>query len=229
MPISSGERETFPRAPSTPRRSVATPSSLYPSLLDGVLRAGRRGRIGRSGESSSRRSRGSYRAPTPPWWTRSRDAGLFAEFCCCNFDSSPFPPPNYFITHYQRSRASGAQGTFDAGSRSRVSLAGPAGGRGRLAGRARVFGQIRSNPLKTRTQPISRAQPSSTLLGPRSLQGDVQRINTLLSSALPASSARHGPERSSQRSTLTERSLCQVAETAPANPRTPAPVKNARR
>ena len=38
-------------------------------------------------------SRGSCRGPTPPWWTRSRDAGLFAEFCCCSFDSSPFPPP----------------------------------------------------------------------------------------------------------------------------------------
>ena len=79
------ERGVFPRAPSTPRRSVATPSSLYPPLLDGVLRAGRRGRIGRSGESSSRRSRGSYRAPTPPWWTRSRDAGLAAEFFLFRF------------------------------------------------------------------------------------------------------------------------------------------------
>ena len=87
------ERGVFPRAPSTPRRSVATPSSLYPLLLDGVLRAGRRGRIGRSGESSSRRSPACCRAPTPPWWTRSRDAGLAAEVCCCSFDSFPFPPP----------------------------------------------------------------------------------------------------------------------------------------
>ena len=53
--------------------------------------AGRRARVDRS--RSSRRSRACSPGPTPPWWTRSRDAGLFAEFCCCSFDSSPFPPP----------------------------------------------------------------------------------------------------------------------------------------
>ena len=218
MPISSGEKEAFPRAPSTPRRSVATPSSLYPSLLDGVLRAGRRGRIGRSGESSSRRSPASYLAPTPPWWTRSRDAGLAAEFCCCSFDSFPFPPPVYLITHYQRSRASGARGTLDAGSRS-GSLSRVQRGRGQ----SHTESQSPGAKLKNPHPPISRPAKLDATGSLQPAGGRTAHKYTALFSA-SSEQRKTRPERSSQRSTLTERSLCQVAETAPANPRTP-PVK----
>jgi hypothetical protein len=191
-------------APNTSREVASIPAPPTARWRNAGDDAGRRARTGRS--PSSRRSRGSYRAPTPPWWTRSRDAGLLAEFFAAFLTPPPPPPPVYLITHYQSSLAAGtARGAFWHLPLPGLTLSGPASGRGRLARRARALGQKAEKPA-----PTNLGRPSSTLPGPRSQQGDVQRINKLLSSALPASSPRHGPERSSQRSTLTEHS-CQVA------------------
>ena len=174
--------------------------------------AGRRGRIGRS--RSSRRSRGSCRAPTPPWWTRSRDAGL-AEFFVAVLTPFP-PPPVYLITHYQRSLAAGARGTFDAGSRSRAHSRGSSGwSRTAIARRARGLGQKAENPHP----PISRPAKLDATGSPQPAGGrTAHKYTALFSASSEQRKTRAGTKLSEIHS---QSALCQVA--ARQRPRTREP------
>ena len=124
---------------------------------------------------------------------------LRAEFCCCSFDSFPFPPPVYLITHYQRSRASGARGTLDAGSRS-GSLSRVQRGRGQSHTESQSPGAKAEKPAPTNLGAKLDATGSLQPAG-----GHTAHKNTALFSA-SSEQRKTRPERSSQRSTLTERS-----------------------